>query len=403
MEIMYLGIVFVVVILLLALRRPLYQAILGGLLATAALYRIPPGAIAQRTLAVFTDWSSLSVLLSLYLITLLQRILEARSQIRLAQQDLAGIFHDRRIDTVGAAFFIGLLPSAASMLLCADIVKEATDGYLDPKEQAFVTSWFRHIPESVLPTYTAVLLMLNLSGVETSRFILGMIVPVIVLMFLGYQTYLRRIPAETGTAKSQDRLADAIHLIGHLWPLLLILVLILVFHMQVVTSVLLSILLSLWAYKIRREELKRCLRSAFEAKMLVNTFLVLALKEFIDYTGVLLLLPDAMAGLPLPTYLIFGLLFFVATVISGSTGAIAMATPLAFASIPQGAPLMVYLMCMSHAASQISPTHVCLVVAADYFHVSLGDLVKKTLPIALAFCVLMTLYYQLLSSLLPLG
>ena len=43
MEIMYLGIVFVVVILLLALRRPLYQAILGGLLATAALYRIPPG------------------------------------------------------------------------------------------------------------------------------------------------------------------------------------------------------------------------------------------------------------------------------------------------------------------------------------------------------------------------
>ncbi len=137
--------------------------------------------------------------------------------------------------------------------------------------------------------------------------------------------------------------------------------------------------------------------------MLVNTFLVLALKEFIDYTGVLLLLPDAMAGLPLPTYLIFGLLFFVATVISGSTGAIAMATPLAFASIPQGAPLMVYLMCMSHAASQISPTHVCLVVAADYFHVSLGDLVKKTLPIALAFCVLMTLYYQLLSSLLPLG
>ena len=51
MEIMYLGIVFVVVILLLALRRPLYQAILGGLLATAALYRIPPGAIAERTLA----------------------------------------------------------------------------------------------------------------------------------------------------------------------------------------------------------------------------------------------------------------------------------------------------------------------------------------------------------------
>lgn len=38
---------------------------------------------------------------------------------------------------------------------------------------------------------------------------------------------------------------------------------------------------------------------------------------------------------------------------------------------------MVYLMCVAHAASQISPTHVCLVVASDYFHVTLGDLVKN--------------------------
>ena len=100
--------------------------------------------------------------------------------------------------------------------------------------------------------------------------------------------------------------------------------------------------------------------------MLGNTFLVLCLKELIAHTGVLLLLPDAMG------------------------------TPLAFAAIPGGAPLMEYLMCMAHAASQISPTHVCLVVAADYFHVTLGDIVKKTLPVSIAFCVLMTLYYNVI-------
>lgn len=149
-------------------------------------------------------------------------------------------------------------------------------------------------------------------------------------------------------------------------------------------------------YRVTLDEIKKFIISAFEKKMLGNTFLVLCLKELIAYTGVLLLLPDAMAKLPLPTYLIFGLLFFTATVISGSTGAIAMGTPLAFAAIPGGAPLMAYLMCMAHAASQISPTHVCLVVAADYFHVTLGDIVKKTLPISIAFCVLMTLYYNVI-------
>ena len=132
---------------------------------------------------VITNWTSLSVLLSLYLITLLQRILESRSQIKLAQRDLNGIFHNRRVNTAGASLFIGLLPSAASMILCSEIVKDATDGYLEPKEQAFTASWFRHIPESVLPTYTAVLLMLSLSGVEISQFVAGMIIPVTTLAF----------------------------------------------------------------------------------------------------------------------------------------------------------------------------------------------------------------------------
>ena len=113
-------------------------------------------------------------------------------------------------------------------------------------------------------------------------------------------------------------------------------------------------------------------------------------------TGVLELLPEAMEGLPLPTYLVFALLFFVATTVSGSTGAIAMGTPLAFAALPGGMPLMVYLMCITHAASMVSPTHVCLVVASDYFHVTLGELVRKTLPVSLAFCALMTVYYNIL-------
>ncbi|MBS5603644.1 MAG: DUF401 family protein [Enterocloster asparagiformis] len=396
MQIAYLGIVFFIIIGLLAMRRPLYQAILGGVAATALLYQIPPMQFVLRTSMVITKWSSLSVLLSLYMITFLQRILESRSQIKLAQRDLNGIFHNRRINTAGAALFIGLLPSAASMILCSEIVKEATDGYLKPKEQAFVASWFRHIPESTLPTYTAVLLMLNLSGVEISGFLVGMIVPVATLGILGYVTYLRRIPKTPGDSAGGSWARNALRLLSHLWSLLLILALILFLGFQVVTAVLISIAAAVLVYRVRPGELKLMFGSAFEKKMLSNTFLVLVLKELIDDTGVLALLPEAMSAFPLPPYLIFALLFFTATVISGATGAIAMGTPLAFAAIHGGMPLMVYLMCVTHAASQISPTHVCLVVASDYFHVTLGDLVRKTLPVSLLFCVLMTAYYQLL-------
>lgn len=396
MQILYLGITFAVIIAILAFRRPLYQAILGGLAVTAVLFQIPPMEMARRVSMIFTKWSSLSVLLSFYFITFLQRILEARSQIKLAQQDLNGIFHNRRVNTAGACLFIGLLPSAASMILCSEIVKDATDGYLNPKEQAFMSSWFRHIPESTLPTYTAVLLMANLAGVEIGTFMIGMIVPVVTLFLMGYVTYLRRIPKETGTPPSTNWVKDIGNLFLHLWSLILILLLILVFRVEVVTAVLISILLCILVYKVKGKELRKFVSSAFEKKMLGNMFLVLILKEFITYTGVLALLPKAMSSLPLPGYLVFAVLFFVATAISGSTGAIAMGTPLAFAAIPGGAPFMVYLMCITHAASQISPTHICLVVASDYFHVSLGDLIRKTLPLSLVFCILMTIYYQIL-------
>ena len=95
--------VFAVIIVLLAIGRPLYQAIAGGMIVTAGLFHIPVTVIVTKIASVIINWSSLSVLLSLYLITFLQRILESRSQIRLAQQDLNGIFHNRRINTAGAA------------------------------------------------------------------------------------------------------------------------------------------------------------------------------------------------------------------------------------------------------------------------------------------------------------
>lgn len=400
MELIYLAVVFLVIVILLALRRPLYQAMLGGLIATALLYRLSPAAMLEGTGRVFTDWNSFQVLVSLYLITYLQRMLESRQMIKQAQQDLNGLFHNRRVNAGGAPVFIGLLPSAAAMILCADIVKDATDGYLEPKEQAFVTSWMRHIPESILPTYSGVLLMTSISGVALPKFMLGMIVPTIVLAMLGYFPYLHRLPKDPGTPASGHRGRDALNLLLHLWPLLFIIGLILAFNISVVPASLAAMVLMAVIYRFKPRELAAMLKSAFEVKLLLNTFLVLVLKEFIACTGVLELLPVALSALPIPMYMVFALLFFLGGMISGASGIIALGTPLAFAAMDGGMPLMVLLMCMSHAASQVSPVHVCLVVASDYYRVSMGQLIRKTMPAALLFCLLMIGYYKLLLVLL---
>lgn len=398
MELTFFGIVFVIIIVLIAIKRPVYQAIIGGLVALVILFKMPPLDILHQVLNVFVKWDSLSVLVSMYLICVLQKMLSEHDQIRLAQQDLDRLLNNRRTTAAGSAIFIGLLPSAAAMMLCGDIIKSASDGYLDKKEQAFTTSWIRHVPESILPTYPGVLLMLSLSGVAVHHFMLGMLVPVVVIVLLAWFFCLRKIPRETGEAPSTNKRRDLVNLIKHLWSLLLILVLILAMQMQVVFAVLISIVGCFFVYRYKVKDIIPLLIRAFDLKLMINTFVVLILKEFISYTGVLYLLPDVLAKLPVPTFLIFVILFFFGGFISSSTGIIALGTPLAFAAMPDGGmPLIVLLMCISHAASQISPAHVCITVASDYFGINVVDLIKKTLPVTLIFCLLMIGYYLLLN------
>ena len=70
----------------------------------------------------------------------------------------------------------------------------------------------------------------------------------------------------------------------------------------------------------------------------------------------------------------------------------------AISTLDGGIPLMVLLMCMCHAASLISPVHVCLVVASDYFKITMGQLIRKTIPASLVFALLMIGYYLLLTA-----
>ena len=120
---------------------------------------------------------------------------------------------------------------------------------------------------------------------------------------------------------------------------------------------------------------------------------------FLTHTGVIEALPEIFSTLPIPTFLIFALIFFFGTLVSGSTAIIAICTTMAFAAIPgSGMPLMVFLMSCTYAAMQISPTHVCLAVVAGYYKTTLGGIVKKTIPVISIFFVINILYYLLMTA-----
>lgn len=163
--IMKLCFVFVVIIAILWMKRPLFWAISGGLAAALVLYgiRVPDALSIMGRSMVSKD--TITVVLSFYFITFLQRMLERRNRLKQAEQSLNWLFNNRRVNASAAPAVIGLLPSAGAMTICAEIVRSSCQDYLSNEDMTCVTSFYRHIPESFLPTYSSILIALAVSGV----------------------------------------------------------------------------------------------------------------------------------------------------------------------------------------------------------------------------------------------
>ncbi len=404
MEIAKLALIFALILVLIFFKLSLSAAVAGGAVLTAILYQVGFTNTLHLVWQSATSWSTLSVILICYMITFLQRLMELQGHLDLAQTSLSGIFNSRRVNASIAPIFIGLLPSPGAAFIAGDMVKKSCAGYLDNDEQTFVTSYFRHIPESCLPTYSCILLALQLSGVETSAFMLGMLPMVVLLVVLGFAFYLRKVPRDTGLPPAPSKGRECLKLLDSMWAIALSIVLILAFNVPVYAAVGLCIvlyfLLGVCLKRIKPKQVLPFFISAFELRIVVNTFVVMAFKEILTATGVINTLSATLSTLPIQPFVIFMILFFVGTIVSGSTAIVALGIPLAFAAVPgAGMPLLVLLMCCTYAAMQLSPTHICLTLIAEYFNTNLGVLVKKTIPVIAVFYVVLVPYYLLLEFL----
>lgn len=397
MDLLKLAAVFCIIILVMWMKQPLLTALLAATAGTILLYRLPLDVTCAAVARGATSWTTIEALLVFYSITYLQRMLEKRKNLRNCQVALNGLFNNRRINASVVPFLLGCLPAASTVLICGPIVRDSVGDALSTPEKAAVTSYFRHISESFLPTYTTIFIAVGLTGgaVSVSGFVLAMLPMVAALFLAGHLVYLRRIPKDTGMIPQEPRAYYWKLLAQSAWSIALAIGLILTLKLPVELAVLVCILLNVFVNRFRPEELLPFFRSAFETKLLASTWLVMIFKEVLAATGVIGQLPVFFSSLPLPTFLIFALIFFFGAVVAGNQASIVLCMPMAMASL-EGEPvlaLFVLVMCMNYAAMQVSPIHICLTLCAEDYKVPLSALVVKTLPMVLIFTAVAFLYY----------
>lgn len=372
-------------------RKPLYYAMAASTLLGFFLFRVPPRQAVEVIYRGIFSRTTLYLVLAFYTITYLQRMLEKREHLLLAEASLTRLFGSRRINAMVAPFVIGLLPSVGAVLIARPIVDNAAKDDLSVEERCFVSSFYRHISEIFLPTYATIIIAMELSGVEMTSFVFAMIPMVFLLFFLGYIFYVRKIP-KSKIPQGVDTRAEIKNLFISLWAIASSIILILSFNLPVHQAVLPVVVVSALVNRFSWQELKPMFRSAFEVRLILTTLAIMVFKELLTYSGVIDSLPEFFGTLPLPPVIIFGLIFFIGTLMAGGQAMIAMMLPVSVATLGSSLGLMVFIMSLVFIANQVTPIHVCLGVITEAYDLPFTSLVKKTLPVLISFIILSSLY-----------
>lgn len=397
MELFLLLIVFLVIVITLFVFKKLLSIAVGlGIFSAIILFQIPIDKAINLILKATTSSNTINVLLILYTVTLLQRMMQHEGALKEAQLSLEKIFNNRRINTFVAPTFMGLLPSASAIYMAGEMVDTSAKDELSAKDKTFVASYFRHVFESFLPTYSSVIILVSLAGIDITSFVVVMLPMVGIYIGLGYLFYLRKLD-HFHTKTEYDKTRELISALKAISPVLIILFLIMILKVEVQYATIFVIIGYSIVKRYKANDIIKYIKNAFEIRVLLTTLTIFIFKDIILSTNVMEQLPTLFEQLGLPLFIVYGIIFFVSSLLLGNTATYVIFVPLTLVAIPNGGvSLYVYLNCVAFMAMQIAPTHICLFLACEYFKTDMTSLVKRTIPIAIIFVICATLYYILL-------
>ncbi|MDF2675448.1 MAG: hypothetical protein K0R09_3720, partial [Clostridiales bacterium] len=107
MDIIKLLLIFSCIVIVIKLKKPLYASTFAGILITILLYGISPlQSIKLMKNGVFS-LGTINLILAFYTITFLQRMMEKRAHLIVAEKSLNNLFNSRRVNAMLAPFIIG--------------------------------------------------------------------------------------------------------------------------------------------------------------------------------------------------------------------------------------------------------------------------------------------------------
>lgn len=380
--------------ILLISQRSLPIALITGSIVLG-LFTLPFDELITNIGGTLSDSSILFLALAMAMIPVLGGTMKDSYQIDSLIDNLR---FPRRYLLAFSASLMGLLPMPGGALLSAPIVQKAGNGVPDILK-ATINNWFRHLFILIYPLSPALVASAKIAGLDVYTAIIYMLPGLALSVVLGYFFMLRKV-------NGREEHADKFSLKGLLLPLTIILsapvldfTLKKVFgfgSLATVVGVTAALTLSVVLSRVSLNARAIILRSQpwNFGLIIIGMFLYLNIFQASDAKSLI-------AGIPLPPLILAVVAGFMLGFFTGRV------------QLPASIVLPVYLSSMSTITPAIfapiyisiffgyitSPVHPCLVVTAQYFHVTIRQImVRLALPTLVMFIAVMAYSAVLLSK-----
>ncbi len=279
---------------------------------------------------------------------------------------------------------IGLLPVAGGALMSAPLV-EAETGKLGLKaeKKTYVNFWFRHTIFPVYPVSQVLILAATLTGFAVSEIIIRQIPVVLSMIVVGYLFGLWK--TEFRPEDSQDNTrslgSEVIRFVKAFSPILATIVVVVGLGVDVSVAAILGVIVLLLISRPALRVFKKPFLNpatygitvaAYGAFLLRNSVEASGFSEIFGALAASVWVGDAVLLIAVPTLLAF--------LVGSPFGAVAIGFSILDSIVtftPKSAALLYIGSYLGYVAA---PTHLCLVLTAEYFKCSLGKVYKYILP-----------------------
>lgn len=382
MELLKLLFIFILIIIFLGLKKPLSLVMAGATVLLGLLFAIPPADWFRAVGSSMISWSTLEVVFIIWAVMLLEGLMGENGYLDRMMKAVDELFHSRKMSMLTMPMLIGFLPSAGGALFSAPLVETASQGLeMSGERKAQINAYYRHIMEIFFPTYPAAIVICGIAKVPMGRFTL-LLFPMAAFAFLLGLVLVRDVKDERERGEKAPLGRRVLDFLISLWPFLLLLVFIIVFDMDVYLACLISLVAVMIVTRMPVKELPRLIKEKTKWKLLLMAYVVMIFKDVLLSSGAVEALPDIISKLPISPLLVFSLMTLFIGMITGITfSATAITMPLLMTALPSYGIAQVALIHLSaYIGCQLTPTHLCISISAEYFKANLQRVILGYAP-----------------------